>query len=282
MATPKRPVSPAFRPNTPHPLPAPEIDFASIAPLEPPAEFFEQASALGIEFEPGDVERLGKFLACMLAFNETTNLTSITEPAMAWRRHILDSLTLLAPLAEVPESGSLIDVGSGGGLPGIPLAVCCPKLAVTLLEATGKKADFLGKVTAVLALTNVRVVAERAEVAGHDRGEKKAAGREGGCREMFDVATARAVGRINVLAELVLPFVKEGGIALFIKGEKAVEELAEAVHAIAELGGSHVATIETPTGRIVVIDKVKRTPRIYPRADGEPKRTPINAPRSKR
>jgi len=278
--------TPRYVGKTPQATPIPEIDFAGVTPLLAPAEFLAAASELGVEFEPGDVEKLGLFLACMLAFNETTNLTAIIEPGLAWRRHVLDSLTLLAPLAEVPEDGSLIDVGSGGGLPGVPLAICCPRLKITLLEATGKKADFLRKVSAALGLANVTVVAARAEVAGHERGEKVSAGgvdvREGGLREAFDVGVARAVGRVNVLAELVLPFVKQGGIALFIKGEKATEELAEGLHALAELGGEHVATIETPTGKVVVIDKVNRTPRIYPRADGEPKRTPISEPRSRR
>lgn len=245
-----------------------------------PKEFLDQAAELGIEFESTDVERLGHYLACMLAFNETTNLTAITEPAMAWRRHILDSLTLLPVVAELPEGASLIDVGSGGGLPGIPVAICFPSVKVTLLEATGKKAEFLKNVTEALGLANVTVVAERAEKAGHDRGIKTAVGREGGYREAFDVATARAVGRLNVLAELVLPFVKPGGCAVLIKGEKAAEELVEASHVITEMGGEHTATLETPTGRLVVIDKVKQTPRMYPRADGEPARAPIGPRRT--
>jgi len=240
------------------------------------------AAELGIEFEASDLAKLGHYLACMLKFNETTNLTAITDPAAAWKRHILDSLTLAPLIAELPDGSGVIDVGTGGGLPGIPIAVCFPGVRVTLLEATGKKAEFLRRVCAAVGLANVSVLAERAETAGNDRGAKTSTGREGGYREMFDVATARAVGRLNVLAELVLPFVKVGGCAALIKGEKAAEELEEAEHVISELGGSHSGTIDTPTGRIVVLDKVKQTPRMYPRADGEPKRAPVGRPKQPR
>src|SRR5215471_2734280 len=124
----------------------PPVQLPDVSALTPPREFLDAAAALGVEFEPGDVERLGLYLALLLETNKSVNLTAITDPAQAWTRHILDSLTLLSLLSELPEGGSIIDVGTGGGLPGIPLAIVSPHLRVALLEATGKKAEFLSGV----------------------------------------------------------------------------------------------------------------------------------------
>jgi 16S rRNA (guanine527-N7)-methyltransferase len=233
--------------------------------LLPPASVLEAAAALGIEFEPGDVERLGKYLALLLETNKVHNLTAVTEPDQAWTRHILDSLTLIPTLVELPEGASVIDVGSGGGLPGVPLAIVMPHLRFTLLEATGKKADFLRRAAAELGLDHARVVNERAERAGQSPEH----------REQYDAAVARAVGPLATLAELTIPFVRIGGRALLIKGQKADEELAAAKQALYHLHTQHVGTIDTPTGRIVVLEKARKTPRAYPRKDGEPKRAPL-------
>jgi 16S rRNA (guanine527-N7)-methyltransferase len=168
----------------------------------------------------------------LLKANEALNLTAITDPQEAWTRHILDSLTLLPLLAELPEGAKVIDVGSGGGLPGLPLAIVMPHLSFTLLEATGKKIEFLRAAAAGLGLSNVSVIQDRAEQMGQDRGERNATGREGGHREAYDAVTARAVGRLAVLAELTVPLAKaEGGLVLLIKGQKADEELTEAAEA---------------------------------------------------
>ncbi|MCE7973878.1 MAG: 16S rRNA (guanine(527)-N(7))-methyltransferase RsmG [Leptolyngbya sp. PLA1] len=265
--------------------PRPPLDFqlARAQPLAPPAEFMEQAGALGLEFEPGDTDRLGRFLAMLLAANELANLTAITDPAKGWERHILDSLTLVAVLAELPEGASVIDVGSGGGLPGIPLAIACPSLQFTLLEPTGKKAAFLHQAIVALGLQNCRVLQARAEAAGQDRGVKSGAGREGGHRERYDAVVSRAVGPIPVLAELTVPFAKApagggpGGLIALIKGQRAAAELEEAAPALRMLRAVHETTMETPTGRVVVLSKVGPTPRDYPRRDGEPSRAPLGA-----
>ena len=138
------------------------FDFASLSPLPAPGEFTRAAAELGIEFEDGDLDRLGRYLAMLLKANEAMNLTAVTDAAEAWTRHILDSLTLMAPLAELPEGGKVIDVGSGGGLPGLPLAIVMPHLSFTLLEATGKKVEFLKAVIKALALKNATVLQGRA------------------------------------------------------------------------------------------------------------------------
>lgn len=243
--------------------------------LTPPESFLAAARDLGVEFEPGDALVLGRFLAMLLEANETTNLTAVRDPAAAWTRHILDSLTLLPALADLPPGSRVIDVGSGGGLPGLPLAICLPALSFTLLEATGKKAAFLRAAASALALKNVEVVQDRAERAGQDRGERTPSGRTPGRREAYDAVVARAVGPLPVLAELTVPFAKVGGRVLLIKGEKATEELESAANALHALKAVHAGTLETPTGRIVVLEKPSATPRTYPRRDGEPARAPL-------
>lgn len=235
----------------------------------------ERAGALGIEFEPGDVERLGRFLGLLLEANRSVNLTAIRERDAAWERHILDALALLPVVASVEPAEPdqplrLVDVGSGGGLPGIPLAICMPGLEVTLLEATGKKASFLELAASALELANVRVVNERAEHAG-----RWSTRQHPSLRETFDIAAARAVGHTAVVAELCVPLVRVGGLVVLVKGERADEELAEAGAALELLGATHVETIPTPTGRLVVLEKTRPTARDYPRRDGEPKRRPL-------
>ena len=259
---------------TPTPKPTPHLH-APESPLLPPPDFLADAKALSIEFEDRDLAALGLYLAALLEFNTTTNLTAITDPTQAWRRHVLDSLTLLPFLADLPDNARAIDVGSGGGLPGIPLAICLPHLRFTLLEATAKKAEFLKAVAKLLNLHNVEVLAQRAEKAAHDRGEKKGGTRTNARRENYDAVVARAVGRLATLAELTVPFAKIGGRVLLIKGQQADEELIEARTALHTLKAVHVQTHDTPTGRVVILEKNSATPKTFPRADGEPKRSPI-------
>jgi 16S rRNA (guanine527-N7)-methyltransferase len=259
------------------------FDFTGVEPLAAPAAFHELAGELGIEFEPGDVEKLGLYLAMLLKANEVVNLTAVKDTAEAWTRHILDSLTLLPMLAELPEGGRVIDVGSGGGLPGLPLSIVMPHLKFALLEATGKKVEFLKAAGARLGLSNVTVIADRAERLGQARGERVAQGREGGHREAYDAVVARAVGRLSVLAELTTPLAKVGGgMVLLIKGQKADEELEEAKEALQLLKVAHAATVTTPTGRVVVLERTSATPRMYPRRDGEPARAPLGVKGDKR
>lgn len=250
------------------------------APLAPTEEFLAAAAAHGIAFDDGDLARLGRYLALLFDANTRFNLTSVTDPAQAWMRHIFDSLTLLPTLASTDvnsddggggriASGAplrIIDVGAGGGLPGIPLAICMPSAQVTLLETTGKKAAFLRETSAVLGLANVEVVNDRAETAGQDHHR---------FRERFDVVVARAVGPLSVLLELTVPFARVGGIVLAIKGEKAAEEIAAAKQALHLIHAHVIEARRTPTGTIVVIEKQRKTPRVYPRTPGEPKRKPL-------
>lgn len=234
--------------------------------LKPTEEFLSMCRDRGIEFAEGELERLGAYLSLLLATNEQFNLTAVTDPAQAWVRHVFDSLTLFPVINETLEDGaSIIDVGSGGGLPGVVLAIVMPTMSMTLLEATGKKAAFLRKVAEDLKIPNIAVVEERAEKAGQSQQH----------REMYDAAVARAVGPMSVIAELTVPLVKPEGRVFLIKGQKAEEELAAAKKALHCLHARHETTIDTPTGKIVVLDKPRKTPAIYPRRDGEPKRMPL-------
>lgn len=231
--------------------------------LLPPASFLDAARTFGLELEPVELEMLGAYLALLLASNDQINLTAVTDPDAAWRRHILDALTLFPMLAEVPDGANLADVGSGGGLPGIPLAIVRPFLRVFLIESTGKKAEFLRQVAARLGLRNVRVIEDRAERLAHRRTMPGPQGETPG-RESYDAVCARAVGRLASLLELTVPLARIGAPVLLIKGEKAPEELDEAAPALHALKAVHAGTVDTPTGRVVVITKSSATPKTFP------------------
>ncbi|MCA9293740.1 MAG: 16S rRNA (guanine(527)-N(7))-methyltransferase RsmG [Phycisphaerales bacterium] len=254
-----------------------------LAPLPPPPSFLAHCEAYGISFEANELNLLGRFLALLLAGNDVVNLTAIREPDAAWEKHIFDGLTLLPLVQEaIDQAGGkrieLADVGSGGGVPGIPLAIVTPRMNVTLIESTNKKGRFLLHVVGELNLPNVRVLSERVEDLAHDRSQ----------REHYDLVTARALGRVAVASELTVPLAKApsepknpeeevvpGGRILLVKGEKAAEELAEAKQALHLLHAVHAGTVDTPTGKIVVLEKARRTPRMYPRRAGDPARSPL-------
>jgi 16S rRNA (guanine527-N7)-methyltransferase len=210
--------------------------------------------------------KLSTYIDLLLAANQRMNLTRIADRAAAEVQHVGDALTVLPFLPE--ETFRLADVGSGGGIPGIILAIARPDAKVILLEATKKKAAFLQDVVTQLAMTNVKVIAERAETAG--RGE---------LRDSREVADARAVGAMDFLVEWCLPLVKKGGRMLAMKGARIVDELPAAAKAIRMLGGGEpvVHPIELPGTEhhvIVEIPKLGRTDARYPRdatiAKGKP------------
>ena len=171
----------------------------------------------------------------------------------------------------VGDARTLVDVGSGGGLPGLPLKIARPELEVTLIEADQAKAAFLVQATARLALSGVEVIAARAEEAGQDPR----------CRERFDVAVARALAPMRVLVELCLPFVRVGGRLLAQKTES--DDVVAAEHAIEVLGGGRAVVYAAPSaarsrGTVVMVPKLGPTPAAYPRRAGVPVRKPLEGP----
>jgi 16S rRNA (guanine527-N7)-methyltransferase len=178
---------------------------------------------------------------------------------------IADSLVLLDHLGQADK---VVDVGSGGGLPGLPLKIARPGLSMTLVEADQAKAAFLVRACAALGLRDVEVVARRAEDVG----------REALYRESFDVAVARAVASMPVLVELCLPLVRVGGRLLAQKTES--EDLGASWNAIDALGGALSSVVAAPSaargaGTVVIVDKVRPTPQAYPRRPGVPARKPL-------
>jgi len=211
---------------------------------------------------------LDLFLDLLLAANASMNLTRIVDREQARILHIEDSLALLPflPDGEI----RIADVGTGGGVPGIILAIVRPDALVTLIEATGKKAAFCQSAAAELGLPNIKVLPHRAEDAGR-----------GKSRESFDIVVARALGQMIWLAEWCLPLAKIGGKFLAMKGPKVQEELPSAAAAIRKLGGGkpviHPAGIIGAEGHVIVeIPKLAPTPAQFPRlpsfAKGKPMR----------
>lgn len=225
------------------------------------------ASRAGVALTDQQRRALHDYLDLLLEANQRMNLTRIADRAAAEVQHVGDALTVLPFLPNRPHD--LVDVGSGGGVPGIVLAIARPDVKVVLLESTQKKARFLQEAAAKLALANVTVVAERAETAGR-----------GSLRESCDVAVARAVGAMDFLVEWCLPLVKKGGRMLAMKGARIAEELPAAQKAIRLLGGGDpvVHPVELPGAEhhvVVEIPKTGRTDARYPRDPTVAKGKPI-------
>lgn len=202
--------------------------------------------------------QLSRYIDLLLAGNARMNLTRIGDRAAAEIQHVGDALTLLPHLPKAAHD--LADVGSGGGVPGIPLAIARPDARVLLVESTKKKAAFLREAVAALGLKNVRVSERRAE----DLGQAQET------RERFDVAVARAVATTDWLAEWLLPLVRKGGKALAMKGQRAAEEVPLAAKAIEFLNGGpavvHPVELPGTEHRVIVeIPKLGRTVPRYPR-----------------
>ena len=197
------------------------------------------------------------------------NLTGIRDPREAWRRHVLDALSLVGPLASIESDGDdpvrVADLGSGGGVPGLVLACVMSDVEFTLIEATGKKARVLERTAAALSRDNVSVVAERAETLGRDASH----------RGRYDAVLARAVAPLRVLLELAVPLLRVRGVLLAVKGERAAEELETSRKALHALHAVATSTFKTATGTIVVVEKLRPTPRGYPRGPGIPSSRPL-------
>ena len=227
------------------------------------------APALRATLPAGFADAGEAYVALLLEANERTNLTRIVDPLDVARLHLLDALSAL-PMLDGLAPSRAIDLGSGGGVPGIVLALARPRVAWTLVDSVRRKADAMRGFVDALGLDNVAVVAERAETLGRDPAH----------RERYDLVTARACAALPVLAELALPLIRQGGALLGWKGSLSGEELGAGRFAAAELGGAE--PIVEPSGvhalgdhRFVLVRKVGPTQARYPRRPGEPARRPL-------
>lgn len=229
-----------------------------------------ELAALGLVLDPEVLERLDAYLGLLLEANQNVNLTAVREPEAAWRRLIIDSLTPL-PLLELPPDARAVDIGTGAGLPGLPLAIVCPGVHFSLVDSTRKKISFLESVIAELKLENVQVLAERVETLGQQRDH----------RETYDLAISRAVGPMPLVLEYSVPLVKIGGMVIAMKGPKVMEELEVSSDAMIRLGAGDFEIVpaypESFENDLVLVrlSKDEPTPRLYPRPPGTPKRLPL-------
>ena len=221
--------------------------------------------ALGVE--AACIPNLEKFSKLLLEKNQVMNLTAITDPSQVATLHLLDSLAVLRGADFAGKT--VVDVGTGAGFPGVPLAIACPGTAFTLLDSLGKRVRFLEEARDTLGLPNVVCVHGRAEEFARDH------------REGYDIAVSRAVANRSVLSELCLPLVKVGGVFLAMKSTGCEGEVAAAGRAVRLLGGEvresvdYVIPTTDVTHRLVVIAKVSPTPKKYPRAFAQIKKQPL-------
>lgn len=226
----------------------------------------KKAEIVHISITEDQAKLFYQYMVLLVEWNEKINLTAITEPEEIILKHFIDSLTIL-PFIE--ENKKILDIGTGAGFPGIPLKIVSPSSNVTLLDSLNKRILFLNEVMKELSLENIYAVHGRAEDFAHDN------------RENYDIVVSRAVARLNVLLEYMLPLTKIGGKAICMKAFDVEEELKEAKKAIQILGGEleKIEEIKLPetdiVRKIIIIRKIKSTPNQYPRKAGIPVKKPI-------
>lgn len=227
-------------------------------------------SLCGVGLDERQLQAFAQYADQLVERNQRINLTAITDPEDIRIRHFLDSLSCALVLGTHP-AGRLADVGAGAGFPSLPLRIAFPDLAVTLIESVGKKADFCRRVIQRLGLSEAEVL--------HDRAER--VGRSAEHRGRYDWAVARAVARLPVLLEYLLPLLRLGGLAIAMKGETGPAEAQSADRALEVLGGRlhRMVPVELPgvvEGRhLVVVEKVAATPERYPRRPGIAAKRPL-------
>ena len=231
----------------------------------------EAAALLNIHLTPEQEAAFDVYARELVEWNKQVNLTAITDAEGVRVRHILDSLTIVKA-APMTAGLRLIDVGTGAGFPGLPLKIVYPDIHVTLLEATGKKLSFLRHVCDLIGVKEgVEFLHVRAEESGQTVGQ----------RATYDVVVARAVARLPILLEYLLPLAKVGGRCIAMKGRTAHSEAHDSARALKVLGGKLVGVEPIPLAGVpephylVVVDKVGPTPGQYPRKPGVPTKTPL-------
>ncbi|MBU5487453.1 16S rRNA (guanine(527)-N(7))-methyltransferase RsmG [Clostridium sp. MSJ-8] len=228
------------------------------------------ANSVGMEFNEDKYEKFIKYMRLVQEWNEKINLTAITEDDEFIKKHFIDCIKAFKS-DQMKEANSIIDVGTGAGFPGIPIAIMRDDVEVCLLDSLNKRINFLNTVVRELGLKNVTTIHSRAE----DGARKKE------LRESFDVATSRAVANMAVLSEYCIPYVKVNGYFIALKGPAIEEELSNAKNAIGTLGGKLKNVIELEIEdtdlkhNIVIVEKVKPCSNVYPRKAGVISKKPL-------
>ena len=223
---------------------------------------------INIEINEEEINKFYDYMFLLLEWNEKINLTAITEENDIILKHFVDSLTIYK---YIEENKHVIDIGTGAGFPGIPLAISRNMSNFTLVDSLNKRINFLNEIKEKLCLENVTNIHARAEEFGQNKKY----------REKFDVAVSRAVANLSVLVEYLLPVVKLGGKVICMKGSNIGDELKEAEFAISTLGGKVILKDEfcLPQSdikrNIIIIEKIKNTPSKYPRKAGTPVKDPL-------
>ncbi len=229
------------------------------------------AKKLGLHLSPRQLEQFQLYYQELIDWNQRVNLTAITKYEEVQIKHFLDSLTVTLAVKSPVGKLSLIDVGTGAGIPGLPLKILSPQIRLVLLEATAKKAAFLKHLKDKLELDNIEIIVGRAEEVAH----------LARYREKFDVVLSRGVAPLPTLVELTLPFGTIGGSFIAQKKGDTSQEISQAAKAISLLGGRLRETKRvdleefTDERQLIIIDKVSPTPESYPRRSGIPSKRPL-------
>ncbi|AYC28382.1 16S rRNA (guanine(527)-N(7))-methyltransferase RsmG [Paenisporosarcina cavernae] len=232
--------------------------------------FVQTLAEKGIILSDTQIGQFKRYYELLVEWNEKMNLTAITELKEVYLKHFYDSISL-AFYSNLSDVKTVCDVGAGAGFPSIPLKICFPHLHITIVDSLNKRITFLENLSKELQLSDTHFVHSRAEDFGQ----------EGTYREMFDLVTARAVARLSVLAELCVPLVKKGGQFIALKAANAKDEFEQAEKALTTLGVEldtvhhFQLPIEESDRTIFLLNKVKATPKKYPRKAGVPNKSPI-------
>ena len=235
------------------------------------SKFYSGLDELGISLSQEQVEQFLAYYEMLTEKNKVMNLTAITEFEEVIEKHFLDSLSLVKAVSLKGRKLRLLDLGTGAGFPGIPLKIAYPEIEMVLMDSLNKRVLFLQEVTEKLRLEGI--------VSVHGRAEEMARKKE--YRENFDLCVSRAVANLASLSEYCIPFVRPGGLFVSYKSGDVEEELGQSGRAVKLLGGSvrDVVKFQLPNtemGRsLVVIEKVKPTPKAYPRKAGTPGKEPL-------